>query len=149
MNIKLSAHAYQSYTFLMLNFLNEIIAVWTANILFKIEQFFWYTPPTFFCDSIGILAFRRQNCSELVLNIFHLSDFFTDFDIFLDRKPHLCCKLPGFPDTEVKYQSPLKKIRKTLDISDWSRRSESIDFMANISRSYYWSARETCISVTR
>lgn len=99
----------------LLNFLNEIIAVWTTNILFKIEQFFWYTPPTFFCDSIGILAFRRQNCSELVLNIFHLSDFFKDFDIFPDRKPHLCCQLPGFPDTEVKYQSPLKKIRKTLD----------------------------------
>lgn len=73
----------------------------------------------FLCDSIGFLAFRRQNCSELVPNIFHLSDFFKDFDIFLDRKPHLCCQLPGFPDTEVKYQSPLKKkIRKTLDISD-------------------------------
>lgn len=72
----------------------------------------------FLCDSIGILAFRRQNCSELVLNILHLSDFFKDFDIFPDRKPHLCCQLPGFPDTEVKYQSPLKKIRKTLYISD-------------------------------
>lgn len=121
----------------LLNFLNEIIAVWTTNILFKIEQFFWYTPTFFLCDSIGILAFRRQNCSDLVLNIFHLSDFLKDFDIFLDRKPHLCCQLPGFPDTEVKYQSPFKKIRKTLDISDWSRRSESIDFMANISRSYH------------
>lgn len=98
----------------LLNFLNEIIAVWTANILFKIEQFFWLTPPTFFLfDSIGILAFRRQNCYELVLNILHLSDFFKDFDIFLDRKPHLCCQLPGFPNTEVKYQSPFfKKLGK-------------------------------------
>lgn len=93
----------------------------------------------FLFDLIGILAFRRQNCYELVLNILHLSDFFKDFDIFLDRKPHLCCQLPCFPDTEVKDQSPLKKnFRKTLDISDWSRRSESIDFMANISRSYYY-----------
>lgn len=40
-----------------------------------------------------------------------------------------------------------KKIRKTLDISDWSRRSESIDFMANISRSYFFSQPAKHVSV--